>query len=158
MVTVPLTDSPLIQRLNTKIEHKQSHSVFIVTCFETTTSTRHTRLSDERQTPELHSPPSVRSYMHHIYADTNISNHWSSPPYSPQYAQRRPTGHLMTGGGVEKWRREACDTCVMCVRPMATGMPSVLMLMRRAAAFATMRPTFPIMSKLITSHAKSRSL
>ena len=33
----------------------------------------------------------------------------------------------------------------MCVRPMATGLPSVLMLMRRAAAFAKMSPTFPLM-------------
>ena len=32
------------------------------------------------------------------------------------------------------------------VRPMATRLPSVLMLMRRAAAFAKMSPTFPFIS------------
>ena len=36
--------------------------------------------------------------------------------------------------GEEEKRREACDACVLCVRPMVTGVPSVLMLMRRAAA------------------------
>ena len=36
----------------------------------------------------------------------------------------------------------------MCVRPMATGLPSVLMLMRRAAAFAKMSPTFPVNARV----------
>ena len=44
------------------------------------------------------------------------------------------------GGREEERRRDACDACV---RPMATELPSVWMLMRRAAAIAKMRLTFP---------------
>ena len=37
------------------------------------------------------------------------------------------------------------EPCVMCVQPMATGLPSLLMLIRRAAAFAKMRTKcFPL--------------
>ena len=49
------------------------------------------------------------------------------------------------GGGVEKGRRRGDEKRAMCVRPMATGLPSVLMLMHRTAAFAKMRPTLPSM-------------
>ena len=41
---------------------------------------------------------------------------------------RRPRGHLITGAGREEVlrkgverRREACNACVMCVRPLATA-------------------------------------
>ena len=50
-------------------------------------------------------------------------------------------------GGDQKGRRrgveERASVCDV-LRPMATGLSSVLMLIRRAAAFAKMRPTFPV--------------
>ena len=68
-------------------------------------------------------------------------------------------GHLITGSGREELMRKrggeeersVRGTCVMCVLPMATGLPSVLMLVCRAAAFAKMRPTFFSMSDLFAS-------
>ena len=58
---------------------------------------------------------------------------------------RRSPGHLITGAGREEVLRKGGGEEARSVRPMVTGLPSVLMLLRRAAAFAKMRPTFPFM-------------
>ena len=65
-------------------------------------------------------------------------------PWALNYGSGCDSGE---GGGVEKGRRRGGEKRAMhvtCVRPMATGLPSVFMLMRRAAAFAKMSPTFPL--------------
>jgi hypothetical protein len=55
------------------------------------------------------------------------------------------------GGGDEKGRRRGEEKRAMHVwrvRPMATGLPSVFMLMRKATAFAKMRPNFPLNARV----------
>ena len=51
--------------------------------------------------------------------------------------------------GMRRGGEGACEPCVMCMRPMATGLQSVLMLIRRAAAFAKLSH-FPLNAYLVS--------